>query len=308
MTETVTTTTEFVSTATSTLYGFATAYGLKVVGAIVILIIGRIVAGSVRRGVRKLGNARGWDKSLVSFLASLIYFFTMAFVGVAVLGTFGVQTASIVAVLGAASFAVGLALQGSLANFAAGVMILLFRPFKVGDYVEVGGVAGSVKSIAIFSTIMATPDNVRIEVPNGKIYGDIIKNYGGYDTRRIDLVVGVGYGDDLGQAIKVITEVVHKDSRILAEPAPQIAVAELADSSVNLVVRPWVNGADYWDCRFDLTRGIKEALDAHGIEIPFPQRTVTMVQGKSIAAIPCQPAAYPDPDPDRAATNPKGHS
>ena len=278
MTETVSTTSEFMSTVTNTLYSFATEYGLKVIGAIIILIIGRIVAGSIRKGVRKLGTARGWDPSLIGFLASLVYFATMAFVMVAVLGTFGVQTASIVAVLGASAFAVGLALQGSLANFAAGVMILLFRPFKVGDYVEVAGVAGTIKSIAIFSTIMATPDNVRIEVPNGKIYGDIIKNYAGYDTRRIDLVVSVGYGDDLNQAIEVITGVVKADSRVLAEPALTVAVSEMADSSINLVVRPWVSGADYWACRFDLTKNLKEALDAAGIEIPFPQRVVTMIQ------------------------------
>jgi small conductance mechanosensitive channel len=269
---------ELLDRVITTLTDFASVYGLKVIGAILILIIGRIIAGQIRKGVTRLGNARGWDTSLVGFMSSLVYFFVMAFVIVAVLGSFGVQTASIVAVLGAASFAIGLALQGSLANFAAGVMILLFRPFKVGDYVEVAGVAGSVKSIAIFSTTMATPDNVKIEVPNGKIYGDIIKNYAGYDTRRIDLVIGIGYGDDMGKAMEVIGEVLKGDSRILPEPATQIAVAELGDSSVNLVVRPWVKGSDYWACRFDLTQQIKAALDANGIEIPFPQRVVTMVQ------------------------------
>jgi small conductance mechanosensitive channel len=272
------TTSEFMSTLTDTLYSFATTYGLKVIGAIVILIIGRIVAGALRGSITKLGNKRKWDESLVGFLSSLVYFFAMAFVFVAVLGTFGVQTASIVAVLGAAAFAVGLALQGSLANFAAGVMILLFRPFKVADYVEVAGVAGSVKSIGIFSTIMATPDNVRIEVPNGKIYGDIIKNYAGYDTRRIDLTVGVSYGDDLNKVIEVITGVVKADARVMAEPALTVAVAEMADSSINLVVRPWVKGSDYWACRFDLIKNLKEALDANGIEIPFPQTVVTMAK------------------------------
>jgi small conductance mechanosensitive channel len=232
----------------------------------------------VRKGVNKLGDARQWDPSLTGFLSSLVYFFVMAFVIVAVLGSFGVQTASIVAVLGAASFAVGLALQGSLSNFAAGVMILLFRPFKVGDYVEVGGVAGSIKNIAIFATTLATPDNVRIEVPNSKIYGDIIKNYAGYDTRRIDMVVGIGYGDDMGKAIEVIKGVVEADERVLAEPAVQVAVADLGDSSVNLVVRPWTKGSDYWPTKFDLTQRIKNALDENGIEIPFPQRVVTMVK------------------------------
>ena len=269
---------EFLENAIGALTTFAMAYGLKVVGAILILIIGRIIAGQIRKGMRKLGEARAWDPSLIGFISSLVYFTVMAFVIIAVLGSFGVQTASLVAVLGAASFAVGLALQGSLANFAAGVLILLFRPFKVGDFVEVAGVAGSVKSIAIFSTTMATGDNVRIEIPNGKIYGDIIKNYGGYDTRRIDMVIGIGYGDDMEKAKEVITGVVKADSRVLPEPAPLVAVAELADCSVNFVVRPWVKGADYWGTRFELHQRIKEALDANGIEIPFPQRVVTMVK------------------------------
>jgi len=274
---------EFLDRMITTLADFASVYGLKVIGAILILIIGRIIAGQIRKGFVRLGEARKWDPSLTGFISSLVYFFVMAFVLVAVLGSFGVQTASIVAVLGAASFAIGLALQGSLANFAAGVMILLFRPFKVGDYVEVAGVAGSVKNIAIFSTILATPDNVRIEIPNGKIYGDIIKNYAGYDTRRMDLVVGIGYGDDMARAIEVITGVVKADPRVLPEPEPTIAVAELGDSSVNLVVRPWVKGSDYWGCRFDMIQAIKAALDANGIEIPFPQRVVTMVQADTQA-------------------------
>lgn len=271
-------TTDFMSTMMSTLAEFASSYGLKVVGAILILIVGRIIAGQIRKGITRLGNARSWDVSLTGFLSSLVYFFVMAFVFIAVLGSFGVQTASIVGVLAAASFAIGLALQGSLSNFAAGVMILLFRPFKVGDYVEVAGVAGSVKNIAIFSTTMSTPDNVKIEVPNSKIYGDIIKNYAGYDTRRIDMVVGIGYGDDMAKAMQVITDVVKADERVLAEPALQVAVAEMADSSINLVVRPWVKGSDYWPTKFDLTQRIKAALDENGIEIPFPQRVVTMIQ------------------------------
>ena len=275
---------EFFERVMASLADFAANYGLKVVGAILILIIGRMIAGQIRKGVHRLGVARGWDPSLVGFLSSLVYFFVMAFVVVAVLGSFGVQTASIVAVLGAASFAVGLALQGSLANFAAGVMILLFRPFKVGDYVEVAGVAGSIQAIHIFSTILATPDNVRIEVPNGKIYGDIIKNYAGYDTRRLDMTVGIGYGDDMAKAIEVIRGVVQADERVLAEPATTIAVAELGDNSVNLVVRPWVKGSDYWPLKFDLTQRIKVALDQNGIEIPFPQRVVTMIAERDRSA------------------------
>ncbi len=278
--EVVTAAPEYLEQIYTTLATFASTYGLKVIGAILILIIGRIVAGQIRKGITKLGNARNWDQSLTGFMASLAYFFAMAFVIIATLGSFGVQTASVVAILGASAFAVGLALQGSLSNFAAGVMILAFRPFKVGDYVEVGGVAGSVKSIAIFSTTMATPDNVRIEVPNSKIYGDIIKNYAGYDTRRLDMVIGIGYGDDMAKAMEVIRGVVTADSRVLAEPGVQIAVSNLGDSSVDLIVRPWVKGADYWALKFDLTQAIKVALDANGIEIPFPQRAVTMVKAE----------------------------
>jgi small conductance mechanosensitive channel len=259
---------------------FASVYGLRVIGAILILIIGRIVAGQARRGVHKMGNARHWDAGLTGFLASLTYFLVMVFVFIAMLGSFGVQTASLIAVLGAASFAVGLALQGSLSNFASGVMLMFFRPFKVGDYVDVAGVAGTVKSIAIFTTTLATPDNVRIEVPNSKIYGGIIKNYAGYDTRRIDLTVGIGYSDDMAKAGEIIRGVISADSRVLAEPEPTIAVAELADSSVILIVRPWVKREDYWAVRFDLIQGIKNALDTAGIEIPFPQRAVTMVNSK----------------------------
>ncbi|MDD5718482.1 MAG: mechanosensitive ion channel [Candidatus Krumholzibacteria bacterium] len=263
-----------------TLVEFASVYGLRVVGAILILIIGRIVAGQARRGVRRLGDARHWDPSLTGFLASLIYFLVMALVLISMLSSFGVQTASLVAVLGAASFAIGLALQGSLSNFASGVMLLFFRPFKVGDYVDVAGEAGTVKNIAIFTTTLATPDNVRIEVPNSKIYGGIIENYAGYDTRRIDLTVGISYNDDMARAIEVIRGVIAADARVLPEPATTVAVADLGDSSVNLVVRPWVNRADYWTVRFDLIQGIKNALDAAGIEIPFPQRVVTMIGAK----------------------------
>ena len=287
MNETVQTAADMVATTPETLeriiktiVDFASVYGLRVIGAILILIVGRLIAGQLRRVIRKLGGARHWDPGLTSFLASLVYFLVMAFVLISMLGSFGVQTASLVAVLGAASFAVGLALQGSLSNFASGVMLLFFRPFKVGDYVDVAGVAGSVKSIAIFTTTLATPDNVRIEVPNSKIYGDIIKNFGGYDTRRIDLTVGISYHDDMARAIEAIRTVVARDSRVLPEPAPMIAVAELGDSSVNLVVRPWVQSADYWAVRFDLIAAIKNALDAAGIEIPFPQRAVTMVQAR----------------------------
>jgi small conductance mechanosensitive channel len=193
------------------------------------------------------------------------------------LAKFGFQTASLVAVLGAAGLAVGFALQGSLANFAAGVLILVFRPYRVGNFIDVAGVAGIVKEIQLFTTELATPDNVKILVPNGKIYGDIIKNFSANDTRRVDLVIGIGYGSSIQKALEVVTKLIKKETRILSDLAPQIAVSELADSSVNLVVRPWVKKDDYWPLKFYLTQNIKEAFDRNGIEIPFPQRAVHMI-------------------------------
>jgi small conductance mechanosensitive channel len=253
---------------------FTATYGLKVIGAILILIAGRIIAGVVRSGVNRELTRRKTDPSLTNFVASLAYALVIIFAIVAAVAKFDVETASFVAILGAASFAIGFALQGSLANFASGVMLLLFRPFKIGDFVEAAGVAGTIEDIQLFNTVLATPDNVRVTVPNGKMYGDTIKNYSANDTRRVDLVCGIGYGSSIEQAIEVTLGLIQAEPRILAEPAPTVAVAELADSSVNLVVRPWVKGTDYWAVRFDLTRAIKEAFDQNGIEIPFPQRVV----------------------------------
>jgi len=217
---------------------------------------------------------------------------------IAVLNLFGIQTASAIAVLGAAGLAVGLALQGTLSNFASGVMLLIglalqgtlsnfasgvmlliFRPFKIGDYVEVAGTAGSVQEIGVFSTILNTPDNVRIIVPNSGIYGDTVKNYSANETRRNDLVMGISYDDDIAVAIETIERVLASDDRILEDPAPLVAVAELADSSVNIVVRPWCARSDYWLLRCDLTRRLKEELEAAGCSIPYPQRDVHLQGG-----------------------------
>ena len=198
---------------------------------------------------------------------------------VAALGIVGIQTASLLAVFGAAGLAVGLALQGTLSNFAAGVMLLLFRPFHVGHYIEAGGTAGSVVAIGLFVTTLNTPDNVQILVPNAAVWGGTIKNYAANETRRNDLTVGISYADDIGRAIKIVLDVLAADSRVLAEPASLVAVSELADSSVNLVVRPWCKSADYWAVRFDLLRLIKEALEQGGVSIPFPQRDVHIVSG-----------------------------
>jgi small conductance mechanosensitive channel len=261
-------------TAGSQVGAFISIYGLKVIGAIVILIIGRIGAGIGRGLVRRMLERANTDPAVVSFVGSLTYVLVITVAVLAALAKFGVQTASFVAILGAAGFAVGFALQGSLGNFAAGVLLLVLRPFKVGDYIEGAGVAGTVKEIQMFTTVLSTPDNVKILVPNGKLFGDIIKNVSAYETRRVDLVIGIGYSSDIQKAWDVMMDLIKQDERILPDPAPQIAVSELADSSVNFVVRPWVKREDYWSVRFDLTRRIKERFDREGIEIPFPQRVV----------------------------------
>jgi small conductance mechanosensitive channel len=267
-----------VGTVVSTLTLLATTWGLKIVGAIAVLIVGRMIAGWVRRIVRKGLERAEVDSTLVLFMTKMVYYLLLTIVVIAVLGVFGVQTASLVAVLGAAGLAVGLALQGTLSNFAAGVMLLFFRPFRVGDYVDTGGTAGSVVEIGVFATTLKSPDNVKIVVPNSKVYGEIIKNFNGFDTRRIDLVIGISYDDDIGTAIDTVRSIVAADQRVLAEPEPTIAVSNLGDSSVDLVVRPWCTGADYWPLRFDLTRRIKEGLEAAGCSIPYPQTDVHLHQ------------------------------
>lgn len=257
-----------------TLVDFATTYGLKVVGAIVVLIVGRIVANVLRSVVRRINGKAKTDPTVGAFLENMVYYLVMTFTVLAALGNFGVETASIVAVLGAAGFAVGFAMQGSLANFAAGVMLLIFRPYRLGDMIEVGGKTGVVKDMTLFTTVLNTPDNVRVIVPNGKIFGDTIQNITAEETRRVDMVVGIGYGSDIGKATAIIRKVLAADSRVLNDPEPQVAVAELADSSVNLVVRPWCRTADYWGVKFDFTEQIKEEFDREGIEIPFPQTVI----------------------------------
>ncbi len=253
---------------------FATTYGIRVVGAIVILIVGRIasgvIGGAVRKGLQKRNTADG----IVGFVSSLVRFAVLAFAIIAALSKFGVETTSFVAVMGAAGFAVGMALQGSLGNFAAGILILAFRPFKVGDVIEAAGSKGKVNEIGIFTTILNTPDNQKIIIPNGAVTSGTITNINAYDTRRVDLVAGIGYGDDIAKAKSVLESLVGKHPKVLKDPAPTIEVNALADSSVNFVVRPWVNTPDYWAVYYDLTRSIKEEFDRNGISIPFPQRDV----------------------------------
>jgi small conductance mechanosensitive channel len=264
-----------------TAISLVSTWGLQVVGAIAVLIIGRIVAGALRAGTRRAMGRGGIDPTLVPFLSGLVYYAAIAVVLIAVLGLFGIETTSLVAVLGAAGLAIGLALRGTLSNFSSGVRLMMFRPFMVGDYSEAAGKAGTVAEVGIFTTILNTPDNVKIIVPNSAAYGDTITNYSANDTRRNDLVIGVSYGDDLGQARETILEVLAADGRVLKEPEPQVAVSELGDSSVNFVVRPWCKKEDYWALRFDLTREIKEKLESAGCSIPFPQRDLHVFQNGS---------------------------
>ena len=259
-------------------YEFLMVYGLKIVAAIAIFIIGRIGISVLVRLIGRMLKRSNADETLVKFLISLTRITLLTFLFIMVLGALGVQTASFIVVLGAAGLAVGFALQGSLSNFASGVMLIIFRPFKAGDYVEAGGTSGTVEQIAIFSTIMKTPDNKRVIIPNSKITGDTITNYSAMDTRRIDMVFGIGYGDDIKKAKDILTQLVTADSRVLKDPAPVVAVLELADSSVNFAVRPWVKTADYWDLYFDLTEKVKLTFDQEGISIPFPQTDVHLHQ------------------------------
>jgi small conductance mechanosensitive channel len=263
------------------LASFVTQWGLKVVGAIAVLVIGRIVAGLIRRGVRRALERAGVATTLLPFLSGLVYYTALAVVLIAVLNLFGLETTSLVAILGAASLAIGLALQGTLSNFSSGVMLLVFAPFKVGDRVEVAGITGTVVRIEVFNTVLKSPDNVSIIVPNSQIYGATIKNYNGYDTRRIDMVMGISYDDDIGVAVETIRSILGADGRVLKDPAPVVAVNELADSSVNLVVRPWCQASDYGALKWDLTRQMKEGLEKAGCSIPYPQHDVHLKQGAS---------------------------
>ncbi|WP_456296261.1 small-conductance mechanosensitive channel MscS [Vibrio sp. AK197] len=257
-------------------------YGINIISAVLILFIGNIITKMIANSVAKLLKRKDMDSAVVGFIHGLVRYLLFVIVLIAALGRIGVQTASVVAVIGAAGLAVGLALQGSLSNFAAGVLIVAFRPFKAGDYVEAGGVAGSVDSIQIFQTILKTPDNKMVVVPNSSVIGGPITNYSTHDTRRVDLVIGVSYGSDLQKTKEVLLKTIEDEPRLLKDPAPTVGVLALADSSVNFAVRPWVKTADYWPTYFDLMQKIKENLDEAGIEIPFPQMDVHF--DKAVAA------------------------
>ena len=249
-------------------------WALNAAAAAAILIAGLWVASSIKGFIRaRVEHHPKVDSTLGGFVASIVYYVIVAFVVIAVLNRFGVQTTSLVAMLGAATLAIGLALQGTLGNIAAGVMIVLFRPYRVGDYVEVAGHAGTVKDIDIFTTELATPDNVQIILPNGLCWGAAITNYSAHPTRRCDITFGISYDDDIAKAMDVVLKVAEADDRFLNEPAePWVRVVNLGDSSVDLQLRAWVKASDFWEAKFATIRAVKEAFDAAGIEIPYPHQ------------------------------------
>ena len=257
-----------------TLYELALAYGVQFLTAVAIFMIGKWASKAVTRVACNVMEKANVDKTLISFAKNIIYALLVTFVAVAALGQLGIETTSIAAVFAAAGLAIGLALQGSLSNLAAGVMIILFRPFKVGDFIEAAGVAGSVDDLNIFTTTLKTPDNKSIIVPNNSITGGNITNFSARDTRRIDLVVGIGYDDDIKAAKKLFEKVLKAEKRILAEPEPTIAVMELGASSVDFAIRPWVKSGDFWSVKCDLTEALKIEMDKAGISIPYPQQDV----------------------------------
>lgn len=254
------------------------AFGIDLVAALAIFIIGRIAVGFIVRGVRIAMRKNNVEKTLETFICNLIRWALMVVVIIAAIAHVGIETTSFIAVFGAAGLAVGLALQGSLSNFAAGVLIVLFRPYRVGDWIEAAGISGSVEQVQILTTVLTTGDNKQVIVPNSQIMDSIITNYSAKDTRRIDLVIGVSYDDDIDKVRKTLVDIIGSDERILKDPAPKIAVSELADSSVNFVVRPWSKTEDYWSVRFDLMESIKKRFDQEGITFPFPQQDVHIIR------------------------------
>jgi len=255
--------------------------GIKVATALGIFLVGKFAVRLVVSAIAKVMQKQDVDKTLETFICNLVRTALMIVVVIAAIGAIGIQTTSFIAIFGAAGLAVGLALQGSLSNFASGVLIVLFRPYRVGDWIEAAGISGSVEQVQILTTILKTGDNKQIIVPNSQIMDSIITNYSANDTRRVDMVVGVSYGDDLDKVRKTLEDILATEDRILPEPAPTIAVSALADSSVNFVVRPWVKTSDYWAVLFGLTEAIKKRFDKEGISFPFPQRDVHLYNENS---------------------------
>ncbi len=255
-------------------------WGIKIALAIAIFYVGRMVVAAVVNVAGKFMRARDMDEILVKFLSSILRWVLLLFVVIAALSQLGIDTTSLVALLGAAGLAIGLSLQSSLANFASGVMLIVFRPFTKGDFVEVAGTSGSVDNISIFTTTLTTPDNKEVIIPNGSVIGNNITNYSARPTRRVDMVFGIGYDDDIKKAKELLEQIVAADERVLAEPAPVVALGELADSSVNFLVRPWVKAEDYWGVLWDTTETVKLKFDEAGISIPYPQMDVHMDKGE----------------------------
>jgi small conductance mechanosensitive channel len=256
-----------------------TTYGLDVIGAIVILVVGWTVAGWGKRittiALEKTGKV---DALITGFASNGTRYAILAFTIIAVLERFGVETTSFVALIGAMGLAIGLAMQGALSNVAAGVMILIFRPFKVGDFIEGGGVSGTVKTVSLFLTYLNTPDNVEIILPNSELWNASIKNYSFNKTRRLDLLFGIGYDDDIDKAMKVINTIIADDKRCLSDPEPLVVVGNLGDSSVDLIVRVWCDSGDYWALKWDMLKSVKQTFDKQDISIPYPQRDVHLIQ------------------------------
>ncbi len=249
-------------------------FAINLATAVAIFFVGRIIVRLLTRGMRKVMEQQDVDKTLISFVSNFVSMVLLIFVIIAAISALGIQTTSFIAILGAAGLAIGLALQGSLSNFASGVLIVLFRPYKAGDWIEAAGVSGSVEEVQMLTTVLKTGDNKQVIVPNSQIMDSIITNYSTNDKRRVDMTVGVSYEDNLDKVRKTLEELVAADDRILDDPACTIAVSELADSSVNFVVRPWVATADYWGVKSDLTEAIKKRIDEEGISFPFPQQDV----------------------------------
>ena len=261
-------------------------WAINIVMALAVFIIGRLVISIILAVINKLLGKTKMDSMLVNFVMSIMYALLLLFVIVASLDQLGVNTSSLIALVGAAGLAIGLSLQDSLKNFAAGVMLVVFRPFREGEFVEVNGISGTAERITIFNTIMRTGDGREVTIPNGPIYGNVITNFSRRDTRRVDMVFGIGYDSDLLKAKAILREILETDERVLSEPAPLVAVQELADSSVNFVVRPWAKTSDYWDVYRDTMEKVKLRFDAEGISIPFPQMDVHLIKEESAANSP----------------------
>lgn len=249
-------------------------WGIKIALALIIFYVGRMVVSTVSGVVEKFMRNRGMDEILVKFLCSILRWVLLLFVVIAALSQLGIDTTSLVALLGAAGLAIGLSLQSSLSNLASGVMLIIFRPFTKGNFVEAGGATGSVDNISIFTTTLTTPDNKEVIVPNGAILSNNITNFSARPTRRVDMVFGISYDDDIRLAKKLLEDIIAADERVLAEPAPVIALGELADSSVNFLVRPWAKTEDYWQLLWDTTEAVKLKFDEAGISIPYPQMDI----------------------------------